>query len=396
MLESHLQDWLALLLRWAHLVTGIAWIGASFYFNWLENQLERRQAGERLAGDLWAVHGGGFYYLQKFGVAPERLPPKLHWFKWEAYATWLTGFGLLVIVYYADAQAFMVRAGGDGINGPAAIAVGVSSLVLSWFLYDLLCRSPLASRGAVLGGLVAAWFVVLAYALGQLLGPRAAYIHVGAAIGTVMVANVFRVIIPSQKELVSALQQERQPDATPGIAALQRSRHNNYLTLPVLFIMISGHYPAIYGHRHAWAVLMLISLAGVLVRHWFNLRHLPGDRPQWLIAALALLAIAAWWTAPMPTRPSETVKPAVNTAAAFEIVQARCAGCHAVSPTHPSFNNAPLGIELDSPDKLRDHSRGVYQATVTARTMPLGNLTGMTEEERNMIARWFEGMEARP
>ncbi|HMB60049.1 MAG TPA: urate hydroxylase PuuD, partial [Xanthomonadales bacterium] len=287
-MEAWLQQWFSLLLRWSHFIVGIAWIGASFYFNWLENQLQRRSApdnGEQpdpIAGDLWAVHGGGFYYLQKFRVAPNQLPEPLHWFKYEAYFTWISGFALLAVVYYWNARVYLLDPAVSAISPGTGIAIGLVSLLASWLVYDGLCRSPLKQKPALLGQLIFAWFAFLAWLLGQYLSGRAAYIHVGAAIGTVMVANVFFVIIPAQKELVAALVEGRQPQASKGENALLRSRHNNYLTLPVLFIMISNHYPATYGSTYNWLILIVFSLSAVGIRHWFNIRHLPQYNP-WIL-----------------------------------------------------------------------------------------------------------------
>ncbi|NNE04440.1 MAG: urate hydroxylase PuuD [Xanthomonadales bacterium] len=393
MIESHFQEWLALLIRWGHMIAGIAWIGASFYFNWLENQLERR-TGEDIAGDLWAVHGGGFYYLQKYAVAPPDMPRHLHWFKWEAYATWISGLALLIVVYYWDARSFMLNPSVADISEALAITIGLASLALSWTWYDLLCRSPLARSPLAFSAAMLAWFGLLAFVLGGLLSGRAAYIHVGAAIGTIMVANVFRVIIPAQKELVSALEQNRAPDPGPGQNALQRSRHNNYLTLPVLFIMISSHYPMTYGHPQAWLVLVVISVAGVLVRHYFNIRHQAGRSWAWLLAGLLLLAVMAWWSRPQAVAGADSVGPRVSTASAWRIVNARCVACHAREPSNAGFSSAPQGIELDSVDMLRVHAERVYTAVVITRTMPLGNLTNMTEQERTQLANWFEGFQA--
>lgn len=392
MIDTHLQDWLSLVLRWGHMITGIAWIGASFYFNWLENQLERRTGGD-IAGDLWAVHGGGFYYLQKYTVTPPRMPERLHWFKWEAYATWLSGMALLVVVYYWNASTFLLSPERPGIGEPTAIMTGLGAIFISWAWYELVCRSPLSRKPLLIAAAILGWFSLLAFVLGELISARAAYIHVGAAIGTVMVANVFLVIIPAQKELVRALSAHRTPDPAPGRGALLRSRHNNYLTLPVLFIMISSHYPMTYGHSYAWAFLTIISIAGVLVRHYFNVRHLGRGKLTWLMAGLALLAGLAWWTLPPGSRTiPEAGAPGVSSTAAWRIVQSRCVTCHAKKPANSGFTAAPLGIELDSMDKLRTHAERVYRATVITRTMPLGNLTGMTEQERTQIARWFEGL----
>ena len=290
-MEAYLQEWLNLLLRWAHFITGVAWIGASFYFNWLENHLERQNAKDGIAGDLWAVHGGGFYYLQKFQVAPERLPANLHWFKWEAYFTWITGFLLLCTLYYWNAGVFMVDSRVADLSSLQAVGIGIASLVFSWLFYDALCRSPLARNQALTALLIFAWFALLSWLLSQLLSGRAAYIHVGAAIGTIMVANVFFVIIPSQKDLVEAVNEQRMPDPQKGKNALARSRHNNYFTLPVLFTMISSHYAGTFAHPWNWLVLLVISLVGVGIRHWFNIRHLA--KHSALVLPLSLLLLAA-------------------------------------------------------------------------------------------------------
>ncbi|MFT5138975.1 MAG: putative membrane protein [Lysobacterales bacterium] len=389
-MEAHIHMWLALLLRWAHFITGVAWIGASFYFNWLENHLERTQKPEGVAGDLWAVHGGGFYYLKKFKVAPDELPATLHWFKWEAYTTWLSGFALLCVTYYLNARVFLLQAGGTVITEPLAITAGLSSMLVSWVFYDLLCRSRIAASHFWFAAMLLGWFVILAWGLGQIFSGRAAYIHVGAAIGTIMVANVFRVIIPSQKELVSAVTENRVPQASKGIEALQRSRHNNYFTLPVLFIMISSHYPATYGHDMNWLVLLLISLSGLLVRHYFNLRHLPSLK-AWPLAVAAILFVGLVAITAPKTRSSVSVSvPEVGIMEAWEVVQQRCMTCHAEKPGNTGFTSAPLGIELDTIDGLRRNAEKVYMASVINMTMPLGNLTQMTDAERYTIANWFE------
>jgi len=389
-MEAHIQEWLSLLLRWAHFVTGVAWIGGSFYFNWLENHLERSQKAENIAGDLWAIHGGGFYYLKKFKLAPDQLPATLHWFKWEAYATWLTGFALLCVTYYLNAKLYLLDAGGTVITEPLAIFLGFSSLVISWIFYDLLCRSPVAQNNTKLSLVLLAWFVFLAWGLDQFFNGRAAFIHVGAAIGTIMVANVFRVIIPSQRELVNAVKANRIPDSSKGAQALQRSRHNNYFTLPVLFIMISSHYPGTYGNDLNWLILLLISVAGLLVRQFFNVRHLPGFKAWPLIIAGLLLVALVVITAPETERSDAATGPEVGTMEAWEIVQRRCITCHAEVPGNTGFTSAPLGIKLATIDSLRQNAERVYFATVINQTMPLGNLTQMTDAERYTIANWFE------
>jgi len=395
-MEAHLHMWLSLLVRWSHFIVGIAWIGASFYFNWLENHLRRQNQPEETAGDLWAIHGGGFYYLKKFAVAPTELPASLHWFKWEAYATWLSGMALLIIVFYWNAQTYMLNPEVSGVTSTTAIAIGILSLLTSWIVYDLLCCSKLSKHEGLLAGFIFTWFAILAWALSTWLSGRAAYIHVGAAIGTIMVANVFRVIIPAQKDLVAAVTQKRTPDASKGQKALQRSKHNNYLTLPVLFIMISSHYPATYSHPQNWLVLLLFSLAAIAVRHYFNIRHLPGFRAWPLIPAVLLLIGLIVATAPESVQVSQNRTPLaiVQTGEIHAIIEKRCSQCHSAAPSFQGFTSAPLDIELDSQEKLLQHAEKVYQAVVLTRTMPLANLTQMTDSERDLVASWYEGLRA--
>ena len=392
-MTAHLEQWLNLGLRWAHVITGIAWIGTSFYFNWLNSRLappppDRREPG--VAGELWSVHGGGFYRVVKYTVAPRELPRTLHWFKWEAYATWLTGFALLVLIYYFGAASFLVQPETAALGPRAAIAVGVGSLVAAWLVYDALCRSPLAARPVALGATLFVLGTALAWALAQPLSPRAAYLHVGAAIGTIMAANVLTVIIPAQRDMVAALIAGRTPDATRGQQAALRSLHNNYLTLPVLFVMVSSHYPATYGHKLNWAILAGLAVIGVATRHWFNLRN-QGRKSVWILpaAALALVALALV-TAPR-SGPAVSTVGQVSFADVRLIVARRCAGCHSSAPTTPGIPAAPLGVLLDTPDQIRANAPRILAVAVDAQTMPLGNLTGMTPEERELVGRWIRG-----
>ena len=303
-MESHLHEWVNLLLRWIHFIVGVAWIGASFYFNWLENNLDREAPqDEGIAGSLWAIHGGGFYHLKKYRTGPAKLPAALHWFKWEAYATWLSGFALLAVVYYFNARLFLIEPGLSALSATQAIALGVAAVLGSWFVYDGLCRSPLKRTPLLLAAGVFAGLVVLAWALSGIFSGRAAYIHVGAAIGTMMAGNVFFVIIPAQKEMVAALAAKRPLDPRHGENGLLSSRHNNYLTLPVLFIMISAHFPGAYGHGWNWAVLAGVSVAGWLARHYFNVRRSSSGAAAVVLLPLAFLIMAglAWITAPPAT-----------------------------------------------------------------------------------------------
>ena len=410
LLTAHLHDWLNLLLRWAHFITGVAWIGASFYFNWLENHLERLNksegAGNDIAGDLWAVHGGGFYYLQKYEVAPPRLPTKLHWFKYEAYFTWLTGLALLVSLYYVNASVYMVDPSVSDISTATAVMVGAGSLLLSWLFYDGLCKSPLKENNVVIALIVFGWFAALAWVLTNLLSGRAAYIHVGAAIGTVMVANVAHVIIPAQRNMVEALSSGKEPDGAKGKNALLRSRHNNYFTLPVLFIMISNHYPTTYGNSLNWIVLLVIALGGVGVRHYFNIRHFDKKNLWVLPIALVLLVTAIYMTRPVGSQPEVTApveavdevgeavtsdEPAPTTADIMPIIKERCSGCHAKEPTLMGLVAPMMGVVLETEEQVERQGPRVFQSTVISKSMPFTNMTKMTQEERDLVARWYAG-----
>jgi len=392
-MEAHLHDWLSLVIRWAHFITGVAWIGASFYFNWLENHLERMHKGEGIAGDLWAVHGGGFYFLQKYQVAPPRMPETLHWFKYEAYATWLTGVALLTVVYYANARVYMIDPAVSDLTPLSAIGLGLGSMVVSWFVYDILCRSPLAKKPALLALVIFALFGLLAWALSENLSGRAAFIHIGAAIGTIMVANVFRVIIPAQKDMVAAVTAHRQPVASLGENALQRSRHNNYFTLPVLFIMISSHYPSTFGHTWNWLVLVAISVIGVGVRHYFNVRHLRGPKIVWLAVSLLALVLLAVLSRPPEIAAPERQTEFPTTVEILPVITERCSGCHSASPTWAGMTAPPAGLVYESVEGVENAAALIYQAAVVGKTMPLGNVTGMTDEERQQIALWYAGLD---
>lgn len=416
---SYGVEWLNLLVRWFHLITGIAWIGASFYFVWLDNSIRPPKPGSDLAkkgvsGELWAVHGGGFYNPQKYLVAPQELPEELHWFKWEAYATWLSGFAMLFIVYYFNASAMMIDKSVADLSSWQAIGVGLGTLLVGWVVYDLLCRSPLGKREGLLGIVMFVFIVGATYVLTHLLSGRAAYIHVGAMIGTIMVGNVLMVIIPGQRKLVEAMKAGKSPDPIYGKRGKQRSVHNNYFTLPVLFIMISNHYAMTYTHAYSWLVLAAIMAAGVLIRHFFNLRHAgkvslaypiagvlllvavaiaiaPRPIPKPVVAAVTAPAVAATTTTATVASPAAV---AATTASDFEHVQnvimQRCASCHSAQPTQAGFATAPAGMMLQTPELIRQHATKVYQRVVQTKDMPLGNMTHMTDEERALIGTWFE------
>jgi uncharacterized membrane protein len=375
-------EWLNLAIRWLHLTTGIAWIGSSFYFVWLDNHLTKPASGDA-SGELWSVHGGGFYHNQKYQVAPSAMPERLHWFKWEAYFTWISGFSLLVLIYYVGAQSFLIDPAKAALSPPAAIAIGLAALALGWLVYDGMCRSPVASSNLALGVFWFAALLLAAVALDSLFNARAAYLHVGAIIGTVMVANVFLIIIPKQRRVVADLIAGRTPDPRLGAMAKQRSLHNNYMTLPVLFIMISPHYPMTYGAERPWLVLALLGLTGVAVRHIFNLRG-RGQRTGPTIALAAALALATVTYVTLEKKRGEPDQARIETYAEIEpILATHCAGCHNVSPP-------PVGVALDSWERVRAASARIRAVAVDSHAMPLGNPTGMTVAERRKLGAWID------
>ena len=397
MMETYLFDWVSLLVRWLHMIAGIAWIGASFYFVWLDNHLRPVAASESadaaVSGELWAVHGGGFYRAQKYRVAPAVLPPTLHWFYWEAYTTWLSGFALLCVVYFMRADAYLIDPSVAALSPAAAIAIALAFIVGSWLLYDGLCRSPLGRNDRAVAGIVGLMCCAMAWGLCHLFSGRGAFMIFGAALGSIMVANVLFVIIPGQRELVHAKQQGRPPDPTPGLRGKQRSVHNTYFTLPVLFVMMSNHYAMTYGASHNWVVLIAMSLAGACIRAWFVARHRADERggrvspvPA-MLGGLILIGIIVMLS---PTRAGPA---AIGAALARQsgvalIVEQRCQPCHARNPTEPGFDAPPNGLVFETIDQVRLHLPEVQQQLAT-RVMPLGNLTGMTEAERARLLTWI-------
>ena len=385
---DYVLDWVNLCLRWAHVIVGVAWIGASFYFIWLDNHLEpvkktaSDNAGDsRLAGELWAVHGGGFYRVEKFRLAPAQLPATLHWFKWEAYWTFLTGFALLCVMYYGQAELYLIDPQVMALSRPAAIGVGIGFLFLSMVIYEGLCRSPLGKNEGVLSAILFALLCLAAWGLTQVFSGRGAFIHYGALIGTIMVANVAHVIIPGQRRMVKAMTEGRQPDPRDGWMGKQRSVHNTYFTLPAVFAMLSNHYAGTFGHKHAWLILIALTIAGALVRVWFVMRH-KGRAPIWIVVAGALfIGVAAWIAMPRQAAPSKT-----SFEDARKIVETRCVACHMEKPTFPGMAEAPKGVRLDTPERIKAQAALIRQQ-VSTRAMPPGNLTHMTEEERAALAR---------
>ena len=392
-ISPFLLDWLNLIVRWIHVIVGIAWIGTSFYFNWLDSRLDREIDSENIEGELWSVHSGGFYNINKLKGPPKKFPKELHWFKWEAYATWISGFVLLIIVYYLNAEGLMIDKNVNDISPLTAIIISLIFLVGSWFLYDFLCESKLVNHTTLFTIICFFISVVVCYLLTKIYGSRAAYIHVGASLGTIMALNVFRVIIPSQKNMVNAALKNQKPNLSMGINAKRRSIHNNYITLPVLFIMISAHYPFTYGHKYNWLILASISIIGVLVRHYFNLRNKKQYKPWILpVAAVGMLILIFYTTLPRIFSNQKNLTSSLEQISFIEInniIKYRCGVCHTKNPTFEGFEDPPLGIVFDTPDDILKNIDKIKSQVIDSDIMPPGNLTGITETEKVKINLWI-------
>lgn len=387
--ESHLREWLNIVIRLMHITFGIAWIGASFYFVFLENALNRTEnIRDELAGDLWAVHGGGFYYLEKYKTAPKVLPKHLHWFKYEAYFTWLTGFSLLIVVYYFNADALLLDKNVLDIAAWRGIGAGIISFIIGWLLYDSLCKSALLKQTYLF---IAAGFLIIcgfAYFYTQIFSARAAFIHFGALLGTIMAANVFFVIIPSQKEMVRAAKAGVPLNPALGKHAGLRSLHNNYFTLPVLFVMISNHFPSTFGYEYPWLSLLLITVGTAGVKHYLNLKEKKQSSTWVLPLSVLVLLGAALVTAP-PLNP-EACDEEVAFAQVNEIVQQRCISCHSSQPTDDIYKSPPNGVVYDTPEDIMKKKDLILQRVVLTKTMPPNNKTNITEAERKQLRCWIE------
>lgn len=380
-------DWVNLVARWAHLTAGIAWIGSSFYFIWLDRQLTKPEpARPSVEGEVWMVHSGGFYRVEKRRIGPNEMPAVLHWFKWEAALTWATGLLLLAVVYYLTGGALLVDPAVSGLGAGQATLLALGSLPVGWFVYDALWRSPLARSPGVAAMLSLALLAGVALLYFRTLSGRAAYIHVGSLLGTLMVANVWRVILPAQQQMLDATRRGDSPDFSLGEHAKRRSVHNSYMTLPVLFLMLSSHYPQTYGHRLGWLILILLAVAGATARHAMIGR---GPRRLWALAPMAasFLAVVAIAT---PRRSAATTVGGeqVSFAQVRGIINARCLPCHSAYPTDDTFRVAPNGIMFDTPDRIQTAAPRILERAALQATMPPGNKTAITDAERATLARW--------
>ena len=392
-------DWLAFAVRWLHVITGIAWIGSSFYFVALDLGLRKvPDLPPGAYGEEWQVHGGGFYHIQKYLVAPERMPDQLVWFKWESYVTWLSGFAMLCIVYYAGANLFLIDRAVLDVSAPAAILISMASLSVGWLVYDNLCKSRLAERPTTLMILLFGVLVVMAWIYVHLFTGRAALLHLGAFTATIMTANVFFVIMPNQRIVVADLKAGRTPDPKYGKIAKLRSTHNNYLTLPVLFLMLSNHYPLAFATEYNWIIACLVFLMGVLIRHYFNTMHAHKGQPTWTWAVTAIIFVIIMWlsTAPGSERPElqmSTLDQKFASAANFDkvadTVLTRCSMCHAQEPGWEGIHTAPKAVHLDTPQLVAQHAREIYLQAGVTHAMPPANITEISPEERKLIIDWY-------
>ena len=392
-MEAFLMEWVDMAIRWLHVIAGIAWIGSSFYFVHLDLSLKKREGlPEGAGGEAWQIHGGGFYHMVKYTVAPARMPDSLTWFKWEAYTTWISGMALLVVVYYLSAELYLIDRTVLDLEPWAAVALSVVLLTVGWIIYDLLCKSPLGRNDVALGAVGFVFLVALAWAFTLVFSGRGATMQIGALIGTMMVANVFFVIIPNQRKAVNELIAGREPDPELGRRGKQRSLHNNYLTLPVLFVMIANHYPLAFASEWNWLMFAIILVVGAIIRHFFNTRHKGDPTPwwTWAVAVAGMLAVV-WLSMQTPALDEEAAAtPELDLVEVENIVLSRCSMCHAAEPFWEGIVVPPKGVVLETPAQISRHAHGIAMQTVYTHAMPPGNITEIPDEERRMLAAWID------
>jgi uncharacterized membrane protein len=391
-LQVVLTEWAGSILRWLHVVAGIAWIGSSFYFIHLDLSLKPRPGlPDGVKGDEWQVHGGGFYHMMKYLVAPAQMPDSLTWFKWEAYTTWMSGFALLVVVYYLGADLFLIDKSVLDMTSAQAAGIAFGSLVLSWLVYEALCRSPLGRHEVALALVGYVYLVALTYGFTHVFSGLGAFTQIGAIIGTIMVANVFVIIIPYQKKTVEAMIAGKEPDPVWGQLGKQRSVHNNYLTLPVVFLMLSNHYPLFFATKYNWLIVAIVLGIGPVIRHFFNSRHEGKGSPWWTwgVAAAGMVAVALLSAAGPASLTTTALPPTPKFTQVTNIVISRCSMCHTAQPVWPGIPTAPKGVMLDDSEQIRRHAPLIEAYAVRSQAMPPGNITEMTSKERLALASWL-------
>ncbi|MFT6924949.1 MAG: putative membrane protein [Psychromonas sp.] len=392
-MENYLIEIAHLVLRYFHVVAGIAWIGASFYFAWLDNSLQtppQEKSDKGISGDLWAIHGGGFYEIAKYQNGPQQMPTTLHWFKWEAYTTWITGILLFSLLYYVGADANLLDSSKSDLSKINAILSSLASIALGYTVYRLLCNSFLVERSYLFTATIIVLLAFWAWGLDSLFADKAVYIHIGALIGTCMAGNVYHIIMPGQRYLVAEVEAGRTPDPKVGLKAKRCSIHNNYATLPIIFIMLSNHFSHTYTHQYGWLVLIALIMIGMWIRHFFNLKQRHINKPSILISGIAaffalMLAIAPWSSFAPRTNAKQ-----VSNQQAWSIIEKRCTECHSATPRSAMFSSAPAGLMFDSMESVKTQSEKIYTRTVINQDMPLANLTNMSSEERQTLAIWIE------
>ncbi|MGL1921857.1 MAG: urate hydroxylase PuuD [Hyphomicrobiales bacterium] len=395
-MSPYIMDWLNLLIRWFHLIAGIGWIGASFYFVALDFSLKKREKmKDGVLGTVWEVHGGGFYHTEKYMVAPPELPKDLIWYKWEAYLTWASGIALMIVQFYWNADLYMVDPNVLDIAPQTAIIYSVLSLTVGWFIYDALCKSDIGKNTPLLMFITFCLILAASYFYTHVFAARSSLIHVGAFIGTIMAANVFSIIIPNQKKIVASLLKGDKPDAKYGLIGKQRSIHNTYLTLPVLVMMVSGHYPLITNHPQAWLIVGLVIVGGASLRHMIIKHeiHAPFKGYAWTFPVIfAALAMAMYMTKPVERIVSAETD-LISDKQVMSMVNTHCASCHAITPTHEAFDEPPKNVVLNSADSIRKYKNLIMSNAVQAETMPLSNETNMTTLEREQLGAWLAAQE---
>ena len=393
------EEWTELILRWFHVIAGIAWIGSSFYFIALDLSLKQnKNLPDKSHGEAWQVHGGGFYHLIKYLVAPSKMPSELTWFKWEAYATWVSGFALLALIYYAGAELYMIDIVKYDLEKYEAVIISLLGVVFGWVIYDFVCRLSLKKNVYVLISSIFILITVMSWAYSEIFSYRGAFMQIGTVLGTIMVANVLMIIIPGQKKVVASLLANETPNPIHGAIAKQRSLHNNYLTLPVIFIMISNHYPLIYATKYSWIIISIILIIGALIRHFFNIKHTGAKPPYWVCVPIIILGSIIFYISDLGKPKLNNVKntatlieliPEKTLVSAQEIIVSKCSMCHAKEPLWENMKNAPKLVNLETPTDIINNIDNIYKQSVLSYAMPPGNISFLEENERSLINQLY-------